>query len=186
MKRKIYIPAMLFLVGLSLASQSFAQRNGGNGPVTPVRVGSVILNLGVGVGHPYKYAYNSNFGTKAALEFGIWQAGPGVVTLGGEVGASFSNRDRNDDYKARTVVVAVRSAWHYGWKVRGLDTYGGVATGLGFHNRNYDNDIDRNEVRPVVGAFVGASYFVTPNFGFNAEAGNDITAIQAGIVFKLK
>lgn len=188
MKRKIYIPAILFVVGLSLASHSFAQKGGGNGPVTPVRVGSVLLNLGVGVGHPYKYSSHSSFGTKAALEFGLWQAGPGVITLGGEIGASFGNhgKDTDDYYDARTVVLAVRSAWHYGWKVKGLDTYGGLSTGVGFHHRNYDNDDDLNDADPVVGVFVGASYFVTPTFGFNAEAGNDITAFQAGIVFKLK
>jgi hypothetical protein len=191
MRKSIYIPVILMAFCLSIANESNAQRRGGgNGPVTPVRVGSVILNLGVGVGHPYKSAINSSFGTKAALEFGLWQAGPGVITLGGEVGASFANKEwnnRNGDYKARTVVVAIRSAWHYGWKVKGLDTYGGLATGLGFHHRNYNNgDDDLSEVNPVVGAFVGASYFVSPNFGFNAEAGNDITAFQAGIVFKLK
>ncbi|MEO6721021.1 MAG: hypothetical protein ABIN67_11650 [Ferruginibacter sp.] len=166
---------------------SFAQSRGGNGPVTPVRVGSVILNLGVGVGSGYKESY-SPFGTKVALEFGLWQAGPGVITLGGEVGASFSNRGRQrDEYTSRTVVVGVRSAWHYGWKVRGLDTYGGLSTGMGFHHHNYKNYTgDQDEVFPVVGAFLGASYFVTPRFGFNSEVGDDITSFQAGIVFKLK
>lgn len=179
---------MLLMVGLALVSHSFAQNHGGNGPVTPVRVGSVILNLGVGVGHPYKYADKSSFGTKAALEFGLWQAGPGVITLGGEIGGSFSNKDKNNNgyYSARTFVVAARSAWHYGWKVKGLDTYGGFSAGLGFHHHNHDNEDDLDEVGPVAGVFVGASYFVTPNFGFNAEAGNDITAFQAGVVFKLK
>ena len=188
MKRKIYIPAILLLLAATVGSPSFAQKGGGNGPVTPVRVGSVILNLGVGVGHPYKYANNSSFGTKAAVEFGLWQAGPGVITLGGELGASFANNKKNyeSDYDARTVVLAVRSAWHYGWKVKGLDTYGGLSTGVGFHHRNYQNDDVVNDTDPVFGVFVGASYFVTPTFGFNAEAGNDITAFQAGIVFKLK
>ena len=41
-------------------------------------------------------------------------------------------------------------------------------------------------VIPVPGIFVGASYFVTPAFGFNAEAGHDITDIQIGVVFKIQ
>ena len=181
---------MLLVLCTGIAGSSYGQsRRGGSGPVTPVRVGSVTFNLGVGAGGQYKRAYNSNFGTKAALEFGLWQAGPGVITLGGEIGASFSNKGNGpyDDYKSRTVIAAVRSAWHYGWKVRGLDTYGGLSTGLGFHHYTYKNfDGDENEVFPVVGAFLGASYFVSPQFGFNAEVGDDITNFQVGVVFKIK
>ena len=192
MKKIKLISAMMLVLGMGTAIQSSAQksRGGGNGPVTPIRVGTVTLNLGVGVGAQYKGDYyNSPFGTKMALEFGLWQAGPGVITLGGEIGGTFSNGGNKnyDDYKARTVIVAARSAWHYGWKVRGLDTYGGVSAGLGFHHHYYRNyNGSQNEVIPVVGGFVGASYFVTPTFGFNAEAGNDITALQAGIIFKLR
>jgi len=178
---------LLLLLCTGMAETSFAQSRGGNGPVTPVRVGSVTLNLGVGAGGRYKGDDNSTFGTKAALEFGLWQAGPGVITLGGQVGASFSNRGFNDDYKSRTLVVGVRSAWHYGWKVRGLDTYGGLSTGMAFHHHTHKNfDGDTDEVFPIVGAFLGASYFVSPRFGFNAEVGDDITSFQAGIIFKLK
>ncbi len=187
--KKVKIISIIMLVLIAGASNlSYAQSRGGSGPVTPVRVGSVTLNLGVGVGTEYRGDYyNSPFGTKVALEVGMWQAGPGVITLGGEVGATFSNKKGSDDREARTVVVAARSAWHYGWKVRGLDTYGGVAAGLGFHHHNYRNyNGEQNEVIPVVGPFVGASYFVTPKFGFNAEAGHDITRFQAGIIFKLK
>jgi hypothetical protein len=59
---------------------------------------------------------------------------------------------------------------------------------LGFHHYDYKNDINYNynEVIPVFGVFAGASYFVTPMFGFNAEAGYDITNFQLGVIFKLK
>jgi hypothetical protein len=148
-----------------------------------------VLNLGVGAGADYgNYNYNSAFGTKAAVEVGLWQAGPGVVTLGGELGGSFSNGGYYDNYKAHTFVVAARAAWHCGWGVPNLDTYGGVSAGLGFrHHQWYDGTVTHssNDVVPVAGIFVGASYFVTPQFGFNAEAGYDITNIQAGVIFKL-
>jgi len=177
----------VFLLGLGIVG--FSQKKQGTGPVTPVRVGSAILNLGLGVGAEYKGDYyRSAFGTKIAAEWGLWQAGPGVITLGPELGASFSSRGYRDSYRTRTVIAAIRSAWHYGWKVRGLDTYGGVSAGIGFHHYEYkDNgDYDSNEVIPVPGIFIGASYFVTPAFGFNMEAGYDITNLQIGIVFKLK
>ena len=127
-------------------------------------------------------------GTKAALEFGIWQAGPGVVSLGFETGGTFSSGGRYDDFKSRTIVIAGRSAWHYGWKVTGLDTYAGVSAGAGFHHYSYKNtnNVDYDDVIPVFGGFIGASYFLSPKFGVNVEAGYDITQLQAGIIFKLR
>ena len=49
-----------------------------------------------------------------------------------------------------------------------------------------DVDYVSNRTIVVPGAFVGASYFLSRNFGLNAEAGYDITNVQFGIVFKLK
>ncbi len=179
----------LFILAFALPLFASAQSKTGSGPVSPVQVGSLTLNIGVGVGSHYRDDYyNSGFGTKAALEWGLWQAGPGVITLGPEVGGSFSSGGYHEDYKSRTTIVAARSAWHYGWEIKGLDTYGGFSTGLGFHHYEYTSDrhYDKSEVIPVFGAFVGASYFVSPTFGFNAEAGYDITNFQVGVVFKLQ
>ncbi len=184
---------ILVVLGISASSMTFAQSHrsshgGGNGPVTPVQLGDVILNLGVGVGADYKGDdYNTGFGTKIAIEKAMWQAGPGVITIGGELGGSWSSGGYNgyDNYHSSTIVAAARAAWHYGWQVPGLDTYGGVSAGLGFHHLKYDPNYSHSSVIPAPGAFLGASYFVTPNFGFNAEAGYDITSVQIGLVFKL-
>lgn len=178
---------MALIFGMGITNLSLAQSQ--HGVITPVKVGSVVLNLGAGAGAGYRDDYNdAAFGTKIAAEWGLWKAGPGVITLGAEAGGSFSNGYYNSDYRARTIIIAGRSAWHYGWKVRGLDTYGGLSAGLGFHHYDYRNNMhdDRSEVIPVAGIFVGASYFITPVFGFNAEAGYDITNLQIGVVFKLK
>lgn len=186
MKKQNIIPAILIGLCISFTSQTQAQNRG---PVSPVNKGSVTFNGGVGIGTEYNSDYyNSAFGTKAAIEAALWQAGPGVITLGGEVGASFSNGGYYDNYRTNTVIIAGRSAWHHGWNVKGLDTYAGLSTGVGFHNYRYDKNgkVNQNEVIPVFGGFVGASYFVTPSFGFNVEAGYDITRIQGGIIIKLK
>ncbi len=189
--RKIKIIGLVVIVlCLGISTVSYAQHRQGysNGPTTPVKLGSVVFNAGIGVGSGYEGDYyNSAFGLKAAIEWGLWQAGPGVVTLGGEVGGSFSNGGYYKNYKSNTIVFAARAAWHYGWLVPGLDTYGGVSGGLGFHHYEYDNPdaYSHNSVIPVPGIFVGASYFVTPTFGFNAEAGHDITDIQIGVVLKI-
>jgi hypothetical protein len=184
MKTKINLTAILLGTALLFASVSKAQS-----PLAPVKKGSVTFSAGVGIGNEYSSDYyNSALGTKAVIEAGLWNAGPGVISLGGEVGSSFSNGGLYSNYKTSTVVVAGRSAWHYGWKVKGLDTYAGLSAGAGFHNYKYDKNgyVKESEVIPVFAGFVGASYFVTPSFGFNVEVGNDITRLQGGIVFKLR
>jgi hypothetical protein len=195
MKRKKIIPAILLFLALTTVSISNAQKNGN---VTPFRRGSVTANVAVGIGVDYKgdyryYNSGNGFGTKAALEFGIWQAGPGVISLGPEVGGTFSNggNGRYNDFRSRTVVIAGRSAWHYGWQVPGLDTYAGLSAGAGFHHYDYNDDYDdkhrdHDDVIPVFGGFIGASYFISSRFGVNIEAGYDITSLQAGVIFKLR
>lgn len=196
MKRKnnftVILISSFFILFISADIKAQSRKN----MVTPFRQGSVSINPGVGFGTDYKneYARNSAFGTKAALEFGIWKAGPGVVSLGAEAGATISgesSRKYYDDFRSHTFVIAARSAWHFGWKVPGLDTYAGLSAGAGFHQYDYyDNYYDRryshNDAFPVVGGFVGASYFFTPRFGVNAEAGFDITSLQGGFIFKFK
>jgi len=183
MKKNLISP-ILVGIAVCIATISNAQN--------PVEKGSVIFNAGVGIGNEYNSNYyNSALGTKAAVEVGLWQAGPGMVTLGGQVGATFSNGGGSlNNYKTHTFIVGGRSAWHHGWNVRGLDTYAGLSAGAGFNQYSYNNNenarVKQNEVIPVFGGFVGASYFITPSFGINVEAGRDITQIQGGIILKIK
>lgn len=195
MKKTIISGTILLVTGILTSSVSFAQTHGGgNGPENPVQVGSVVFNIGLGVGGNYRGdSYGTAFGAKAAVEFGLWQAGPGVITLGPEIGGSFSNggynyTGNNGNYRSNIFIIAGRAAWHYGWEVKGLDTYGGFSAGVGFHHWGYKDDpnYDYNETIPVFGGFLGASYFITPTFGFNAEVGYDITNFQVGVVLKLK
>ncbi len=150
---------------------------------SPISLGSATLNLGAGPGLTYKYCNDLSVGIKTALEFGLWRAGPGVITLGGEFGISINEL-------SHSIVLAGRSAWHYGWHVRGLDTYGGVSLGAGFYSDDskvYSVDGSHaDQVFPVVGGFIGVSYFLNRHFGFNVEAGYDISIVQVGIIFKLR
>jgi hypothetical protein len=188
-KRSIAQLILVFLAGICCTAVQ-AQPNSVHGDESPVQIGTMTLNFGIGAGAYYGDAnYGTPFGTKVSAERGMWQAGPGVITLGGEIGGSLTNGWYYTDYEARTFILAVRSAWHYGWQVRGLDTYGGFSTGAGFHHYAYktaDVSYDHNQAFPVFGAYVGASYFVSPSFGFNAEAGYDITNFQVGVVFRMQ
>lgn len=181
------ITPLIILFCVTLASGSFAQ-SPVHDPNVPVSVGSATLSIGMGAGVNYRNYFSDRiFGAKMALEFGAWHAGPGVMTLGGETGLSFSAGNSG----GFTFISAARSAWHYGWNVRGLDVYGGFSAGAGFlHSDDKVYHLDGNNYNdqfiPVFGAFAGASYFLTRRFGFNAEAGSDINHFQFGLIFKLK
>ena len=95
------------------------QSRGEMSPISAVKKASVVFNLAIGAGIDYRGDYShSPFGVKGAIEWGLWQAGPGVVTLGAEVGGSFSNGGYYTDYRSHTIIFAARSAWHYGWHGR--------------------------------------------------------------------
>ncbi|MEO6541634.1 MAG: hypothetical protein ABIN74_11600, partial [Ferruginibacter sp.] len=97
MKKQNIILAILCSLGIISAATSSAQS---------FEKGTVTFSAGVGIGAEYNSNYyNSAFGTKAVLEAGMWQAGPGVVSLGVEVGGTFSNGGKLNNYKAHTIVV---------------------------------------------------------------------------------
>jgi hypothetical protein len=200
MKKAFYLRQFVLLRLVVIAScvgvpfLSFAQppHPPGDGPINPMKVGSVTITGGIGAGSDYENDfYNDRLGLKAVIEWGLLQLGPGVITLGGEVGGSFSSGGyiNYDNYHAQTIAVGGRAAWHYGWGVRGLDTYGGVSGILGYHHYQYYDPPDKFSHDKAIaepGAFVGASYFITPFFGLNAEVGHDITDFQIGIVVRTR
>lgn len=188
MKKNIIIKTILAAVVLTGSLSSYAQKRGSENAV--VNKGNVIANIGAGVGNDY-YDSRNAFGTKAAIEYGLGNAGPGVITIGLETGSSFSNTSDvslRNDFRARTFVVALRSAWHSSWNVKNLDTYGGIAGGVGFRHYEFNsgNHISESDLIPAFGVFIGASYFFSSNVGFNVEVGRDITLAQVGLVFKLR
>jgi hypothetical protein len=186
MKKTSTLVIVLLSSLISLSSFSQSSKSSGSGTTNPMQIGSLFLNAGLGFGAGYKNpTYATPWGFKIAAEYGMWQAGPGVITLGAELGSTFSGENFNgNSYHSSTFVVAGRAAWHYGWNIPGLDTYGGFSAGIGFNH--YTNEgVDYNSPVPALGAFAGASYFVTPTFGFNSEFGYDITNFQIGVVFKL-
>ena len=93
--------ASVLLVTMSilfLHQQTFSQTqksNGDKGLTNPMQIGSFFVNGGFGAGAGYKNpTYGTPWGFKLAAEYGMWQAGPGVITLGAELGSTFSGEDR--------------------------------------------------------------------------------------------
>ena len=96
--KKVIVPFFV-LVSFLFAQNTFSQTthsSGTNGTVTPMEVGSIFLNLGLGIGADYKgESFGTALGFKASAEYGLWEAGPGVITLGPEIGGSFSSSTNN-------------------------------------------------------------------------------------------
>jgi hypothetical protein len=182
-KRIIAITGFLAVFFLS-APHIHAQQ-----PVNPMQVESWIFNAGIGLGTIYDVDANLAAGLafKVALQRGIWVLGPGVVALGLETGMVFNSIVINDpvnrnSHTARFAKfnIAPRANWHYGWDVIGLDTYAGMALGIGFLS---EADVD-TKLRFHGSAYVGGSYFFNENFGVNLEIGYGTTFAQVGVAYK--
>jgi len=207
MKMKKMVGSCLVVLILS-GIQVSAQNSGSRDPMTE---GTWLINFGFGPGIHYYSGYPAGFGPgfQASFEKGMWQLGPGVLTLGAEIGTSyfsykysggyfnngiFYNGDTYS-YKWLSIVTSSRCSYHYGWKVKGLDTYGGVSTGMRFlfFSRKYygnysgiiDNGYNPGSVSFFFGTFVGGSYFFNNKIGINGELGYNINYAQIGLVFKL-
>jgi hypothetical protein len=206
MKMRIFVCVcafLFFVAGLSVSAQKTAPRD-------PMNTGTWMINFGIGPGIHYYSGYSAGFGPgfQASFERGMWQLGPGVLTLGAEAGVSyFSYKSNGYYYKNKyydetayryswvSLIMAARSAYHYGWKVKGLDIYGGLSTGiriLSFSKKYYGYYADVPDVsynpgsfNLFLGTFVGASYFFNNTVGINAELGYNINYAQIGMVFKL-
>jgi hypothetical protein len=185
---------LLFFPGITSNAQS-------KGPMDPMLEGSWLLNFGVGPGIRYYSGYATGFGPgfQVACERGMWQLGPGVLSLGAELGmtyfwySNYYNGDKVYTYHWMSIIPAVRASYHYGWKVKGLDTYGGIATGprfLAFSDKYYNGyeqyvSYSPGSVGFFFGTYVGASYFFNHVLGVNGELGYNVTWAQVGLTFKI-
>ena len=187
MKIKLIISFILVAAGSGIPEKTFPA-----GPLDPVRLGSQIVTAGIGFGtHYFGNGFGPGAALKASFDAGIRDAGPGVITLGGETTISFFSNHFGQGWNESWVnfIFGTRGAWHNGWNVEGLDTYGGIPIGIGFcaHHADYHpGNLGYTAVYLYVGIFFGASYYFTKSIGINAEFGYNSTYLNAGVVFNLK
>lgn len=188
MNKTLLLRAAMCTILCGILAPSLAQP-GSNSRISPIDVGSISINAGAGFGVPYKGSLGVPFGVKASINWGVVSLGAGVITLGVSSGGSFSHGSVDSISETTTrIYLQARVAWHYGWLAPGLDVYGGLSSGLGADRFHYGDPLDNTtrSVHLIAGIFAGASYFVTPGFGFNAEAGDDITILQIGLIAKIQ
>jgi hypothetical protein len=188
MRRRMLVKVIGIAMCFFTMTHVYSQKSA---PVDPMSQGSWILGVGVGPGtHVFGNGYGFGPGFKVFFERGIWQLGPGVLSLGGDIGFSFFSDRFLDEGRENWLnfMFGARGAYHYGWNVAGLDTYGGIPLGIGFsvysHNktagyRGYQG------IFPYVGFFLGTSYFFNNQFGINGEVGYNVTYANLGVIFKL-
>jgi hypothetical protein len=183
---KTFIKSIFILViSAVLSVPSFGQ----NKPVDPAGKGNGILGFGFGPG--IGYYGGDGFGPAILFHYdhSIWEAGPGTISLGGQIGTSFFVHNY-PDYKYNWVNMGYvfRGAYHYGWKVPGLDTYAGfgVGTWISIYNDNGHNPGKESfSAGFLPTAFFGASYFFNDVVGVNAETGYNFAYISIGLNFRL-
>lgn len=181
------------LLFIALTAGFSAPSYSGNGPTDPAGPGSGILGIGFGPAIPY-YG-SSGFGPAIVMHYdhSIWKVGPGTISLGGQLGTSFfwhNFKHEGISYKSAwtNIGIVFRAAYHYGWKVPGLDTYAGFGAGTEFSMYNdggYNSGKNHSHVGFLPTAFIGASYFFNDVIGLNAEIGHNFTYATIGLNFRL-
>jgi hypothetical protein len=172
---------------LLLSFPAFSQK----GPVDPMLAETWHLNAAFGAGTPF-FGNGSGFGPAAKFSFekGMWEVGPGTITLGAELTFSYFWNSYGNGWHENwfNMIAGARSAYHYGWKVKGLDTYAGIPLGFGVCMNSHDADEGYHNPTPFYpyfGVFFGASYFFTKEFGVYGEFGYNSTYANLGLVFRL-
>jgi hypothetical protein len=163
------------------------------------QVGTNVISAGIGLGSSIA---NFTYGTQSPgfnvqYDRGIWEAGPGVVSLGGYIGIKdykygyIYNGDAVS-YKWNYTVVGVRGAWHFtGLDIENLDLYGGVMLGYYALSTSYSDSQGNSggslgNYGNTVGlsVFAGAKYYFAGNLGVFGELGFGANILSLGLSYK--
>jgi hypothetical protein len=163
------------------------------------KVGDNVISAGIGLGSSIgSFTYGTQTpGFSAQYERGLWEAGPGVISLGGYVGIksfSYDYADYGENYQSKWnyTIVGVRGAYHYtGFNVDKLDVYGGLM--LSYDALSFtDNDASNGQsyggtaTGSSVGltAFIGGRYYFAGNLAAFAELGYGVSYLNLGLAYK--
>lgn len=161
--------------------------------------GTNVISAGLGLGSSIAdYTYGSQTpGLSAQYERGIWEAGPGVISLGGLIGykgfrASAFGPNYSYTEKWNYSIFGVRGAYHYtGLDIPNLDLYGGLM--LSYDNLSYSVTDNSGNFSNIGGAgssgvelsvFAGGRYYFAGNLAGYAELGYGVSILTVGLAYK--
>jgi hypothetical protein len=187
MKKSILFSIAIVIVSVFSAVSAKAQAFG---------VGTNVISAGIGLGSSiatYSYGTQSP-GFNLTYDRGIWEAGPGVISLGGYVGVKdykygfIENNGQAYEYKWDYTVIGVRGAWHFtGLNIDNLDLYGGLMLAdyiLSFSS-SYSGPLPASYGSTVgVSVFAGAKYYFGSNFAVFGELGFGANVLDLGVAYK--
>jgi hypothetical protein len=155
--------------------------------------------IGFAAGFGVEYGYYSGYRTLPAFtviyDQGFFEdVGPGTIGIGGMVGvktAHFNYATGGYKSKWNNYIIGVRGTYHLTIlkdKNNSFDPYAGIMLGIRIYRYKdtyYDsfgnNPYSYRNLYFVQGAFIGAKYNFTNNFGVFAEAGYDISLARVGL-----
>src|SRR5690554_4409526 len=177
MKKVIFITAMALLINSPIFAQQFQK-------------GISAVNLGIGFGTALGGLGTGRPAISGSFEYGMWEAGPGVISLGSYLGNT-GYRYKTADYtqKWNYTVVGARGAYHFHGleSVPQLDPYAGLMIGYNIARYSVTGGYTGpNSYGSGLGysLFFGAHWFFTNNMAAFAELGYGVSVINAGISFK--
>jgi hypothetical protein len=162
-------------------------------------VGTNVISAGIGLGSSIaNYTYGTQTpGFNLTYDRGIWEAGPGVISLGGYIGIKdYSYGYVENGYafseKWNYTVFGVRGAWHFtGLNIDKLDLYGGLMLGYYAVSYSYSDNAGNSgsslgNYGSTVGlsVFAGAKYYVAGNLAVFGELGFGANILDLGVAYK--
>jgi hypothetical protein len=180
--KKLFILFVVASLSLSVSAQN----------KYTVGTNAILGGIGLGSDLASGFVYGSQSpALSLQYERGLWEAGPGVISLGGYIGHKsykYNNGDPASPYSWSLdyTTVGVRGAYHFtGLDVDNLDLYGGAMLAYeaasfsenGYIGSAYGNKVD-------LGIYVGGRYYFSPHVGAFAELGYSVAILNLGIAIK--
>jgi hypothetical protein len=180
----VLVIALIFIVSQSaIKAQTFKN-------------GDMVGNLGLGFGwYSYGYGTTSFPAVSLSLEKGIKDiANVGPLSIGGIVGfkhASY-NWTSSYDWSWNDIIIAARGAIHYDlFKVKKLDTYGGVALGVriqSFTDYVYNGSTyvkgTSSTTHGLLALYIGGRYYFSDKLAGFGELGYGLGYLTLGLSYK--
>jgi hypothetical protein len=194
----LLIVAFTSLSSLSVFGQGSKSGSSSSGSSDAYSVGTNVITGGIGLGGTLASGYT--YGTQSpgfsvSYERGLWNAGPGVISLGGYVGIkdyTYNYGSPGDNYseKWNYTIIGVRGAWHFtGLDIPNLDLYGGLMLSYDALSFSY-TDPYGTYAGPAYGnttsltPFAGARYYFSPHVGAYGELGVGVFILNLGVAIK--
>lgn len=187
MTRKLYLPALIAVMGL-LTARADAQA---------FEKGTNHICIGLGIGGYFTYAsygdYTSTPTFFASFDHGLVDdVGPGTIGIGAFLG--YKSSSYTYDYfgynwkgKWTDLVFGARGTYHIPLDNDNLDLYGALSLGIYLESYKFtsndpiDPSYDTHASNAYYAFSVGGKYMFSDNFGVFAELGYDVAWIKAGI-----